>query len=47
MFTDFFTADDIEATARRTGLVKRTSKMTGQLFLALVTVGSWSDAHTT
>jgi hypothetical protein len=47
MFTDFFASDDIEATARRTGFVKRASKLTGTLFLALVTFGSWSDAHTT
>ena len=47
MFTDFFASDDIEATARRTGFVKRASKMTGKLFLALVTFGSWSDARTT
>jgi hypothetical protein len=47
MGTDFFSSDDIEATARRTGLVKRASKMTGTLFLALVTFGSWSDAQTT
>src|SRR5215467_6435078 len=47
MLTDFFTADDIEATARRTGFVKRTSKITGKLFLALVTLGSWSDAQST
>src|SRR5688572_18647141 len=47
MFTDFFASDDIEATARRTGFVKRASKLTGKLFLALVTFGSWSDARTT
>ncbi len=47
MLTDFFSSDDIEATARRTGFVKRASKMTGKLFLALVTFGSWSDAQTT
>jgi hypothetical protein len=47
MLTDFFTSDDIEATARRTGFVKRTSKITGKLFLALVTFGMWSDAKTT
>src|SRR5215831_18993738 len=47
MLTDFFSSDDIEATARRTGFVKRASKITGKLFLALVTFGSWSDAHTT
>ena len=47
MLTDFFSSDDIEATARRTGFVKRTSKMTGKLFLALVTFGAWSEAKTT
>ena len=47
MFTDFLTSDDIEATARRTGFVKRTSKMTGTLFLTLVTFGTWSEAKTT
>jgi hypothetical protein len=47
MLTDFFASDDIEATARRTGFVKRTSKITGKLFLALVTFGMWSDAKTT
>lgn len=46
MFTDFFTSDDIEAAARRTGFVKRTSKLTGTLLLALVTCGAWSDATT-
>ena len=47
MLTDFFSSDDIEATARRTGFVKRASKITGKLFLALVTLGVWSDAKTT
>lgn len=47
MLTDFFASDDIEAAARRTGLVKRASKMTGKLFLALVTFGAWSNAQTT
>ncbi len=47
MLTDFFASDDIEATARRTGFVKRTSKITGKLFLALVTFGTWSEAKTT
>jgi hypothetical protein len=40
-------ADEIEATARRTGFVQRTSTLTGQLLLALVTCGAWSDAQTT
>lgn len=47
MLTDFFAADDIDATARRTGFVQRPSKMTGKLFLALVTCGAWSAAKTT
>jgi len=47
MLTDFFSSDDIEATARRTGFVKRVSKLRGNLFLALVTCGTWSDATTT
>ncbi len=29
MLTDFFATDDIEATARRTGFVQRTSKTDG------------------
>ena len=47
VLTDFFASDAIEAAARRTGFVKRTSKLTGKLFLALVTFGAWSDATTT
>jgi hypothetical protein len=47
MLTDFFTSDDIEATALRTGFVQRASKITGKLFLALVTFGTWSEANTT
>src|SRR6476660_1618861 len=47
MLTDFFSSDDIEAAARRTGFVKRVSKLTGKLFLAFVTFGAWSDATTT
>src|SRR5499433_1715632 len=47
LLTDFFASDAIEAAARRTGFVKRTSKLTGKLFLALVTFGAWSDATTT
>jgi hypothetical protein len=47
MLTQFFTAEHIEATARRTGFVKRASKITGKLFLALVTFGVWSNANTT
>jgi hypothetical protein len=47
MLTDFFASDDIEAAARRTGFVKRTSKITGKLFLALITFGVWGEAKTT
>ena len=47
MLTEFFATDTIEQTARRTGFVKRTSKITGKLFLALITFGLWSDAKTT
>ena len=47
MLTDCFSSDDIEATARRTGFVKRTAKITGKIFLALVTFGVWNDADTT
>jgi hypothetical protein len=37
--TEFFSTDQIEASARRTKFVQRTSKITGQLFLALMTFG--------
>jgi hypothetical protein len=47
MLTDFLTVGDIEATARRTGFVQRTSKITGKLFLALMTFGTWSEGKTT
>jgi hypothetical protein len=47
MLTEFFATEHIEAAARRTGFVKRTSKITGKIFLALVTFGGWSDAKTT
>ena len=40
MLTEFFSGEHIEATARRTGFVQRTSKITGKLFLALVPFGS-------
>jgi hypothetical protein len=46
MLTAFFAADNIEHTARRTGFGQRASKMTGKIFLALVTFGVWSDAIT-
>jgi len=42
--TEFFASAQIEACARRTGFVRRTSKITGKVFLALVTVGAWSTA---
>jgi hypothetical protein len=47
MLTDFFSSDDLEAAARRTGFVTRVSKLTGTLLLAFVTFGAWSDATTT
>jgi hypothetical protein len=37
--SEFLSADQIEASARRTKFVQRTSKITGKLFLALVTFG--------
>src|SRR6185295_6015716 len=45
--TEFFSADQIEARARRTKFVQRASKITGKLFLALVTFGRWSAPTTT
>jgi len=45
--TEFFSADQIEASARRTKFVQRASKITGKLFLALVTFGCWSAPKTT
>lgn len=47
MLTECFASDAIEHTARRTGFVKRASKITGKIFLALITFGVWSDAKTT
>jgi hypothetical protein len=47
LLTELFSAEHIEAAARQTGFVQRTSKSTGTLFLALVTVGVWGDATTT
>ena len=44
--TEFFSTQQIEASARRTGFVRRASKITGKVFLALVTFGSWSTAKT-
>jgi hypothetical protein len=45
--TEFFSSDQIEASARRTKFVQRASKITGNLFLALITFGRWSTAKTT
>jgi hypothetical protein len=45
--TEFFTTEHIDASARRTKFVQRTSKITGKLFLALVTLGRWSAPKTT
>jgi hypothetical protein len=45
--TEFFATDQIEASARRTKFVQRASKITGKLFLALVTFGRWSTPKTT
>lgn len=47
MLTEFFSTAHIETAARQTGFVKRASKITGKIFLALVTFGVWSDAKTT
>jgi Transposase DDE domain len=44
--TEFFATAQVEACARRTGFVRRTSKITGKVFLALVTVGAWSTRQT-
>ena len=44
--TEFFAIAQIEACARRTGFVRRTSKLTGKGFLALVTFGTWSTRTT-
>ena len=45
--TEFFTTDQIDASARRTKFVQRASKITGKVFLALITFGRWSTAKTT
>jgi len=44
--TEFFSPEQIEASARRTGFVRRTSKITGKLFLALITFGAWGTPKT-
>jgi Transposase DDE domain len=46
MLTELFSAAHLEASARRTGFVRRASKITGKLFVALVTFGQWSTAKT-
>jgi hypothetical protein len=40
--TEFLSPEQIEASARRSKFVQRASKITGKLFLALVTFGRWS-----
>jgi hypothetical protein len=45
--TEFFATAQVEVCARRTGFVRRTSKLTGKVFLALVTLGTWSTRKTT
>ena len=47
MFTAFLTSADIEATARRTGVVPGASKMPGTRDRARITLGFWRAAHTT
>jgi hypothetical protein len=47
MLTECFPTALIAQTARRTGFVKRPSKITGPIFLAFVTFGLWSDQTTT
>lgn len=44
--TEFFATAQVEASARRTGFVRRTSKITGKVFLALVPLGTWSTCKT-
>ena len=44
--TEFFATAQVEVCARRTGFVRRTSKLTGKAFLALVTLGTWSIRKT-
>lgn len=45
--TEFFATAQVEVCARRTGFVRRTSKLTRKVFLALVTLGPWSPRKTT
>jgi hypothetical protein len=44
--TEFFSTAQIEGSARRTGFVRRASKITGKVFVALVTFGQWSTSKT-
>jgi hypothetical protein len=44
--TEFFSTDQSEASARRTKFVQRASKITGKLFLALMTFGRWNAPQT-
>src|SRR4030095_6236506 len=44
--TEFFATAQVEACARRTGFVRRTSQLSGNVFLALVSVGAWSTRKT-
>jgi len=46
LLTEFFCADHLEAAARRTGFVQRAAQITGNLFLAVVTLGPGSTAQT-
>jgi hypothetical protein len=43
---EVFATDQLEASARRTQVVQGASKITGKLFLALVTLGRWSTPKT-
>jgi hypothetical protein len=47
LLSRFFSEESIDRTARRTGFVKRVSKISGKLFLALMTFGVWSNPKTT
>jgi hypothetical protein len=44
--TEFFSAEQIEASAQRTKFVQRASKITGKLLLALITFGRWRTPTT-
>jgi hypothetical protein len=47
LLSRFCSEETSEHTARRTGFVKRVSKISGKLFLALITFGVWSNPKTT